>query len=278
LVETVQSLAYKTDLAILAFQGRVEHRPEYLVAESPNNPGYFWGNLLVMKSPPRKGDYPKWARIFRDEFSHQPLIKHMTFGWDSVSGEVGETDDFIKEGFLVEKSVVLTATAPDLSAPKNHCPGLVVRPIDSDDDWAAAILNQVECRNDEFKIEKYLPFKRTQMKKYRDMAEAGLGKWFGAFLNGKLVAECGVFVFDGVGRYQAVGTHPDYRRRGICGNLIFESASWAFAHGSAKTLVMVADPDYHAAKVYESAGFKPTEKAIGVYRFPKDEWTATDEQ
>ena len=105
------------------------------------------------------------------------------------------------------------------------------------------------------------------------MSEAGLGHWFGAFLNDRLVAECGLYCFNGVGRYQAVGTHPEFRKKGICGNLIFESAKFGFEKLGAVTLVMVADPEYHAAKVYESVGFAPTEKAIGMYRYPKTEWT-----
>lgn len=42
---------------------------------------------------------------------------------------------------------------------------------------------------------------------------------------------------------------------------------------NAQTLVMVADPEYHAAKVYESVGFEPTQKAIGMCRYSKEEWT-----
>lgn len=34
-------------------------------------------------------------------------------------------------------------------------------------------------------------------------------------------------------------------------------------------IVMVADEDYHAAKVYESAGFVPTEKIYGVCWYDK---------
>jgi RimJ/RimL family protein N-acetyltransferase len=276
-VTNLQSLAYKTDLSILAFQGRVEDRGEYVVAESPGNPGYFWGNLLVMKNPPCQGDLERWTHLFHKEFAHQSLVRHMTFGWDSIDAEEGVTEPFLKQGFEVEKSVVLTATRDSLISPKYLCDGLEIRPIKSDTDWEDTIHNQVICRREEFREEKYLTFKRVQMKKYRDMTDAGLGHWFGAFVNGRLVAECGVFIFDGVGRYQSVGTHPEFRRRGICGNLIFESARWAFEHGNGHTLVMSADPEYHAAKVYESVGFKPTQKAIGMYRFPKEEWTRNEE-
>ena len=105
------------------------------------------------------------------------------------------------------------------------------------------------------------------------MSTAGLGHWFGAFLNAKLIADCGLYCFNNIGRYQAVGTHPDFRKRGVCGNLIYESAQFGFEKLGTKTLVMVAEPAYHAAQVYESVGFKPSEKAVGMYKYPKDEWS-----
>ena len=125
-----------------------------------------------------------------------------------------------------------------------------------------------------FKLEKYEPYKRSQMKKYQDMSETGLGHWFGAFYNGKLVGDCGLYVFENVGRYQAVGTHPNFRKMGVCAGLIFASARFGLDKLDVKTMVMVADPEYHAARVYESIGFRQTEKAIGVCWYPKAEWNA----
>lgn len=74
----------------------------------------------------------------------------------------------------------------------------------------------------------------------------------------------GVFVKDGVGRFQSVGTHPDFRRRGLCGTLVYEAARYTLEHMGAETLVMVADEEYHAAGIYELVGFRPTEHQIGM--------------
>lgn len=265
-VENIRSLAYRTDLAILSFQGRLSKRDDYIVAESPGNPGYFWGNLLLMNKPPENGDYEKWTRLFQHEFQHQALVKHMTFGWDAPDAKEGEIQPFLDGGFEVERSIVLTMDPASLRAPKHFCIGLEIRSISTDQEWEAALQNQIACRLKEFSIESYEPFKRIQMRKYRDMVETGLGKWFGAFIKGQLVADCGLFVFDGVGRYQAVGTSTHFRRRGICANLVFEAAECAFQKLGASRLVMVADPEYHAARVYQSVGFAPSQKAIGLVR------------
>jgi hypothetical protein len=269
----LRSLAYRTDLALLAFQGRVENRGDYIFAASPDNPGFFWGNLLVMRNPPREGDFDKWMACFQKEFDHEPLVRHVTFAWDSVEAEEGITKPFVENGFEIEKSVVLSMKFLELVVPAHSRSDLEVRPLFSDKDWEAALENQIACRDAErFEENSYRSFKLQLMKKYRAMSKAGLGQWFGAFLGDKLVGDCGIFVFDGVGRFQTVGTHPEFRRLGVCGNLVYQSAHYSFTKGGAHTLVMVADPDYHAAKVYQSVGFRPTEQQIGMRRFPKEEW------
>lgn len=265
----LRSLAYATDLAILGFSGRIEDRGDYLVAEQPDNPDYYWGNLLVMAAPPQAGDLQKWSQLFKAEFAHQPLVKHMTFGWDCTQGIEGDYTPFTQAGFALEKSIVLTLTPDMLTMPKHICSSLKIRNLESDDDWEQAIENQVSARSDGFSIDEYLPFKRAQMNNYRKMSAAGFGVWLGAFENGRIIGDCGIFAFGKTGRFQAVGTHPDHRKRGICGTLVYMASRMAFDNMGATKLVMVADPEYHAARIYESVGFKPTEKSIGLYRRPE---------
>jgi len=198
----LRSLAYQTDLAILGFEGRITERENYYVAETPGIPGFFWGNLLIMKEPPGSGDLVRWTDLFKKEFSHQALVKHTTFGWDSPEGAEGDLQPFIDAGFDVERAVVLTAGENDIVLPAKTTHFAEVRPLTVDFEWRSAISNQVACRRDAFKEKMYLPFKKTQMAKYRRMVDAGLGQWFGAFVDGTLVAECGLFVSNGVARYQ----------------------------------------------------------------------------
>jgi predicted GNAT family acetyltransferase len=104
------------------------------------------------------------------------------------------------------------------------------------------------------------------MARYRRMSEAGRGAWFGAFLGARLVADLGVFSDETgtLARFQSVGTHPDFRRRGICGALVHQASEWALNTLRVGTLVMAADEEYHAARIYESVGFQPTERQIGM--------------
>jgi predicted GNAT family acetyltransferase len=120
-----------------------------------------------------------------------------------------------------------------------------------------------------FEEASYRTFKTKQMQRYRRMAEAGLGHWFGAFVNGVLAADLGVFAENGLARYQSVGTRPEYRRRGLCGTLVHAADEHMRAHFSAHTLVIVADKGSVAADIYRSVGFGNVEKQYGLIWWDK---------
>ena len=86
-----------------------------------------------------------------------------------------------------------------------------------------------------------------------------MGHWYGAYLHDQLVGDLGIFFEQSIGRFQNVETHPDYRRQGICSTLVYECSKIAFETYGVQTLVMEADANYHAARIYESVGFQKTE-------------------
>jgi predicted GNAT family acetyltransferase len=74
---------------------------------------------------------------------------------------------------------------------------------------------------------------------------------------------------DGLARYQNVETHPEHRGRGIAGTLVHRVATYAVEERGARTLVMVADPDYLAIRVYRSVGFRDTETQTLLEQRPR---------
>jgi hypothetical protein len=257
----VRSLGYRTDFIFNRFDGSVVDRGEYLVVRTDSNPNYFWGNLLLFKQPPSIGDLDRWRTIFRNEFT-DPRVYHQTFAWDSPEGIEGATSEFLQVGFRLEKGVCLTASTVYL--PKKHHPELVVRPISTEQDWEDAIQIQIACANESLSKSAWEGFYRTQMDRYRRMARESLGLWFGGWLGGKLIAGLGLFKDGTMGRYQLVSVHPSVQRRGVCGSLVYQAAQYGFQQMGLKIQVMVADEDYHAARIYESVGFSPTEKMLGL--------------
>ncbi|OFZ79396.1 MAG: hypothetical protein A2603_14490 [Bdellovibrionales bacterium RIFOXYD1_FULL_55_31] len=253
----IKALTRHTDLFFSEFSGKIIDRGNYVVVQTPDNPSFHWGNYIIFSAPPGKGDYDKWCATYRAEFPYYSTIRHMTFTWNEDDSCTPDFEPFLKAGFELDKTKVL-ATNRVVPPPKIN-QHIQVRPISTDSEWEAAIQLQILCRKPEFDQTGYEAFKRRQFETYRKMANANRGHWFGAFINDKLVGDLGIFHDGTLGRYQNVGTHPDYRRQGICGTLVYETARIAFKDFNVQTLVMEADADYHAGAIYESVGFKVLE-------------------
>ena len=258
----LSSLGYKSELIFTSFDGKVEDRDSYLVMRTLTNPNFFWGNLLIFDRPPKPGDFKSWVSQFKKEFP-DPRIYHVTLGWDSNDGTSGDVSEFLENGFELEIKAVLSASS--VIKPPKFNEYLVVRPITSDDEWSQMVNLQVESAHDNLPPEEWRKFYESQKRRYQAMTKASLGHWYGGFLEGRLVAGLGIFHREGIGRFQSVCTSPHYRRQGLCGTLVYLSALHAFDVMGAKDLVMCADPDYYAIKIYESVGFKKVQTEHGVY-------------
>ena len=265
----LRSLGYQTELLVNGFENRIEDRGDHVFVQTLNNPGFFWGNLLIFRRPPAAEDLEPWQDKFREAFAHEPKVKHCTFAWDSPTAERGEGQAFVDQGFNWEESVVITAS--EIHAPPKVHTGIDVRPLATDDEWKACYRNQLNSRPSHLAEVPFAVFKRKQIERYRRMDQAGLGHWYGAFLGKKLVADLGIYVSEsGLGRYQNVMTHPDHRRQGIAGTLVWKAGQHAL-QTRAKRLVMIADEGDHPVQIYISCGLQPTEKMIGLYRWPKED-------
>jgi GNAT superfamily N-acetyltransferase len=103
----------------------------------------------------------------------------------------------------------------------------------------------------------------------RSLVEQGRGVWWGAFVDGVLASSLGVFgAGAGLARYQDVETHPAYRRRGLATALVQAAGRHALAELGARRLVIVADPDDDAVRVYRRAGFRDGETQLQASRYP----------
>jgi len=141
-----------------------------------------------------------------------------------------------------------------------------LRRLVSDDDWRQALELRIACLPDD---EHYTePFVRAHLAGSRALCEQGSATWFGAFEHGTLRAALGIVSDgDGLARFQMVETHPDSRRRGLASALLYRAGSAALEAG-AETLVIVADPGYHAIGLYRSAGFDDRETKVELTRRP----------
>jgi ribosomal protein S18 acetylase RimI-like enzyme len=95
---------------------------------------------------------------------------------------------------------------------------------------------------------------------YRALCEAGHGTWSGAFVDGRLRCAAGVFsAGTGLARFQNVETHPAFRRRGLASAVLLTAGEHALRDANTHTLVIVADPEDDAMRLYQALGFARTE-------------------
>jgi ribosomal protein S18 acetylase RimI-like enzyme len=254
----IKSLGYRTDLLLLELSGSVfRDAGEYVVVRTPDNPGFWWGNFLLYRTPFAPGDAKTRLETFRQEF---PAAQHVALGIDSVDAEIGAEDELAAAGFDIERSVVMTAS--EVVAPRRPNEESTYRLLGSDDDWEQLVQQSLATADMEVD-EGYVLFTRRKLAAKRKLVEAGHGKWFGAFDGDRLQSSLGL-MFDGKGlaRFQNVQTSPEDRGRGLASTLVHRASTYGLTEGGARTLVMVADPEYLAIRIYRALGFNDTETQL----------------
>ncbi|MBT3585324.1 MAG: GNAT family N-acetyltransferase [Halobacteriovoraceae bacterium] len=262
----IKSLAIRTNMIMDLKTAQVEDKGEYVVIRTPSRPSYFWGNYILMREAPFQGCYEKWLGIFEREIGDSGQLGFASLAWD-IPNETGEVAEFLKHGFKMEDSRVLTCSRESLVEPPKFNSEVEVRPLVSDADWKRLVEIHFEKNWEYGSDEAQLKFLQEGAVEFRKLCEAGEAVRMGAYFDGLGAADLGLYWQDGLGRFNNVATHEDFRRRGICGRLVYETCKYGFEKMGLDTLVMEADENYHAAKIYESVGFSLTEKlyTLGWY-------------
>jgi len=258
----VRSLGFRTDLMIRALEGsQLTDRGGYVVIRTPRNPDFWWGNFLLVPGPPAASEPERWLAAFGAEF---PGAAHVTLGIDTTAAAGVDIAAYRAHGLAPELSAVMTAGS--LHAPPFPNEAATVRPLTSDEDWRqAAELRAVLTAGMPGSEPEFLA---ARVAAERALTRSGHGWWFGAFAGRKLAAQLGLITDgSGIARYQNVETHPDARRQGLAGTLVWRAGQHALADG-ARTLVIVADPQEGAIRVYRSVGFEQRETQLGFARQP----------
>lgn len=237
--------------------------PDHVVVRSPAHPGFWWGNFILLAAAPRPRQAAGWLARFAEVF---PEAGHVAFGVDSTGPDAAERSGLAEAGLRIERTTVLTAGI--LHQPPHVNRAADYRPLAGDADWQQSLeLRLAAGAGSDVATTRVFYDQRTA--DARRVAEGGHGAWFGAFTGGRLAAQLGIFSDgSGVARYQNVETHPDWRRAGLAGTLVWRAGRWALRHLGAHTLVIVADPAAGAIRVYRSAGFRDAETQTAFQRPP----------
>lgn len=265
----IRSLGFRTDLRLLEMTGSdIEDRGTHLVIRTPSNPTYFWGNFLLLKQRPFPGGEREVIGAFHTEF---PEAEHVSIGIDGTDDQAGQgqLQGFADAGMEIDIGTVLTASA--LVAPRPVADGVVVRALESDDDWEqrARLAHHLWAKTEEGT---FMAYARGKTAQERDLASRGLGQRFGAFVDDALVSTAAVYITHaGIARYQTVETHPDHRKQGLAGAVVHAAGEHALATYDQTTLVIAADTDGDAIRLYRALGFADVERHCTLERRP-DSW------
>ncbi|SDD00301.1 GNAT family N-acetyltransferase [Nocardioides lianchengensis] len=254
----VLSRAWRTDLALLEGSGSVvEHHGTYVVVRTPDNPGFRWGNFLLLRTSPKPRQLDRWLEVFAEAL---PDVRHRTFGVDDPAGGRAALKVFADRGYRTSESTVLTAD--DVHPPRHPNHAVELRPLTTDDDWAQRVDLAIACNTDSAGPA-FETFATRQAEAERRLATTGSGAWFGAFDRGRMLSGLGIFrAGPDLARFQNVETHPENRGRGLAGTLVHHAGRHALDTLGVSTLVIVADPDYHALRIYQGVGFGGSETQL----------------
>lgn len=244
---------------------------DYTLVFTPSNPLYYSGNYIVFSQaflPCGKrleANVARCREIFLAEFtaryrSNSATLSHIMFTWDVPEHGGNLLEDATTsmmcadERFEVEQVLSRQGYA---DFPVDI--GYTFREIDStkDCEWEQLVQFKIGISN----CKEAEHYQRPRYAFYRALVSEGKGKWFGAYDGKQLVASFGIFTVthDGstIARFQEVDTLSNYRRQGICRNLI----RYAIRQFDEQTsFCIITDAGSDAERVYRKVGFEPTER------------------
>jgi RimJ/RimL family protein N-acetyltransferase len=275
MARAIQSLVWTTDIDALGVDHELRRCGSYWVVQSPSNPTFWWGNFLLFDDPPGRGDWARWEALFEVENRGRPEVTHRSFAWDQTDGGIGDAEwELVTRGYQLERTAGLLATPDQIRAHERanrdvEVVALDPRPGQDERLWRAA-MEVWRQQTPAVEAPAYrLEFLRRRQAELRQLFGQGdRGAWYLALLDGEAVGGLGIVVTGGRARYQTVDTLEAHRDQGVATRLITDAAAHAAANHDIDHLVIAADPDHHAIRIYESVGFKQSELVVGALRAP----------
>jgi GNAT superfamily N-acetyltransferase len=257
-------LPFRGELVVHEACREVREHDGYFVVSDRNNPRFHWGNYVHLRNVPGGKDIGYLEGLHEEELPH--VGARFIFTWNDDL-RLSLTTDRLKElfadaGYGFETSICMVAT-PDAvkdSVPRAHDVTCDVREIRTDGDWQKALENQLLCRRQEGGEEHIF----VRMRSARDAVERGRGLWMGAFEGERLVGDLGVFWSGNLCRFQAIGTRPSHRGRGIATQMVVEAVRRVSQKVPDPTFVILTALDGAPRRIYERCGFEPVANHVGA--------------
>lgn len=247
-------LAQQTDIAVLALMGSVvDDCGDHLVVRTPQNPGFHFGNLLFVRDAGLVNDVDHWLARFTEVL---PDAEHRAIELPA------EPDKDAWAARKLEIDAATTLTRAPHETVSDAVDGYELTALPTSQDWIDLL------PTGQLVDPPSLAFRGKQLAAQRRLARYGPAAWFGARTPDKVVAALGIVdLGNGQARYQNVMTDEAHRGRGLASWLLSAAGVWAGERG-VRELVIVADADSAAEKLYERGGFSPIGTTWSAYAPP----------
>jgi ribosomal protein S18 acetylase RimI-like enzyme len=256
IVRTRDRLGAVTDAMVQPASTSFIDRSSYRLVRTDEHPGYHYGNYLLLDYSPSVRELDHWFEKCRYELADVP-IRRLILQWetdlDQLWGGIRELDDSL---YYVADVVMSSTAAP---APVPGPDGVTLRPLESARDWDDVVELSKQV-SEAMSGAAFASFARWRYAQFRQAAEAGRCRFWGAFAGDTLLASLGLFQSPSLLRFQEVQTHTGHQRKGICRALCVTALGRAFAdHPSAQAIIVAAEAS-PARRLYERLGFS----AVGL--------------
>lgn len=242
------------------------YRDDFFTFRHPSDPGIYEENCLYLLRPERH-DLAGWLARFREHFPEDPYrhVVLLMVASETAAALAAQAPDhgLSSMGFTF---MHLHEPPPEVPVPE----GFVIRRVTYPEDTERMTTFNVET----FREEEWYENDDAIVHLTNIAIERNLRLGIETFCvspagSREIVAKAGIFALDGVCRYQNIGTHPEYRRRGLCRALTNSVARYAFTRWQPQQVIMFTELDSVAHAIYRGIGFRDfAEKITQIHFFP----------
>ena len=257
----IESLGLKTDIMISSLECEMHYEEHYAYMKTPKRGDYYWGNFLITQAQINsQAELDALISVYKRHFDTHG--KFITIAFDNPMGDVGRLSIFKNNDFDIYTNLVMQLNKEDSKAKDDLNENFTFKVIKTKD----YIMDLVAVHHDP--DWRYGPgqdeFLTGKFEALIKLEENGMGQRYVLMDEDKIIADLGIYHQNRLARFNDVVTHKDYRNQGLCYTLVNKACEYIFNNSDVEILVMQADENYFAHKIYRKVGFEETEKLISI--------------
>ncbi len=240
----------------------------FIAYKTPSRSDYWWGAYLVSREEITNANLGLALREWEIRLGSLADIKKKIIQWEvpidhfpTDAAELASVFDVPPESVSINSVLVATASTMPPHEPLSALTLEEARSGNDFDEIMRMSLADLESTPESPATEDFLRWKHGQ---FCNAVSNGEGKWWMLKHNGEFVANCGLFTCGQTARFREVTTHPRWRRHGFARALCHLVLVEGFKDSIIERVVIVAEHNSSAERIYKSVGFSPCSFQIAL--------------